>query len=58
MVSGPGQNDCINARALAVSPLVSGKISSTLAICKIKGLSTGRPLAAKILATADKWTYC
>ena len=51
-VSGPGQKASINALALAVSPLVSGRISSLLAICKIKGLSAGRPFAAKIFATA------
>ena len=51
-VSGPGQKCSISFWALAFKPVVSGAIASFCAICKISGLSFGRPLAAKILATA------
>ena len=56
MVRGPGQNVSIRARALAFNPLVKGYICSVSAICRISGLSAGRPLAANIFATAGPFS--
>ena len=52
-VKGPGQKASIKALAFSFKPAVKGSISFTSAMCKIKGLSLGLPLAAKILATAS-----
>ena len=52
-VSGPGQNFSIKSCACFVNPVVNFKISSLSAMCKISGLSFGRPLASKILRTAS-----
>ena len=52
-VKGPGQKACINALAFSFKPVVKGSTSLTSAMCKIKGLSLGLPLAAKIFATAS-----
>ena len=51
-VNGPGQKASISFLALAFKPVVSCSISFLSAMCNISGLSLGRPLAAKILATA------
>ena len=51
-VIGPGQKASIKAWAIGESPFVSASISSFSAIWRIRGLSAGRPLAAKIFRHA------
>ena len=52
MVSGPGQQASASRRAFSGMAVTRGAQSSSAAICTIRGLSIGRPLAAKIPATA------
>ena len=54
IVSGPGQKASIIRRARSDgSPSISGRSCSGLQMCKISGLSPGRPFASKIRATAE-----
>ena len=52
IVRGPGQKVSIRALAFSLSPVVRERICSVSAMCRIRGLSPGRPLAAKIFSTA------
>ena len=45
-VMGPGQKAAISFFAMGERPLVSGSISSISLMCRVSGLSAGRPLAA------------
>ena len=54
MVSGPGQKASASFCACkGMSPLMTFRISSIQAICTIRGLSWGRPFAAKIFRIAS-----
>ena len=52
MVNGPGQNASASLRALSGTIRASVESCSLSAMCTIRGLSCGRPLARKIFATA------
>ena len=54
IVSGPGQKARIIRRAVSDgSQAMSGRSASGEAMCRISGLSPGRPLAAKMRLTAS-----
>ena len=51
-VKGPGQNASASACAQAGHSAANARAAATSLTCTISGWSAGRPLAAKILATA------
>ena len=51
-VSGPGQNASASFCAAAGHSLANARAAATSPTCTISGWSAGRPLAAKIFATA------